>query len=322
MLRPYRIYARSYCYWTIGKTSVKKIFLLSLILTFLGVILLLNPNREPSVSPSKVAQSTLQKNLRYESYTKEQNVVHTLLIPSFSRFSVRIALSEDLSTLESFAKKHQAVAVINGGFFDPQNGKSTAIIVVQGQMVADPSRNERLMNNPQLKPYLQKILNRTEFRRYRCGAKVRYDIVLHTEETPSECQLEDTLGGGPSLLPKLTLVQEGFLDFSKSEVIRDPLGSSQPNARSAVGITDDGSILLVMVAQKPESPTNSGMSLQELAEFMKNLGVEKAMNLDGGSSSSFYYNGKNFYGKVKENGNVVKRSVLSVLLIQETSENF
>lgn len=287
----------------------------------LVVVLLLNSNREPSVSPPKVAQSTLPKNIQYESYTREQSVIHTLLIPSFSRFSVRIALSEELSTLENFAKKHQAIAAINGGFFDPQNGKSTAIIVVQGQMVADPRNNERLINNPQLKPYLQKILNRTEFRRYLCGGKVRYDIVLRTEQTPTGCKLEDTLGGGPSLLPKLTLVEEGFLDFSNSEVIRDPLGSSQPNARSAVGITGDGSILLVMVAQKPDSPTNSGMSLQALAEFMKNLGVEKAMNLDGGSSSSFYYSGKNFYGKVDETGNFVKRPVLSVLLIQETREN-
>jgi len=77
-----------------------------------------------------------------------------------------------------------------------------------------------------------------------------------------------------------------------------------------------------MVAQKPEAPTHAGMSLQRLATFMKSLGVEKAMNLDGGSSSSLYYKGKTFYGKVNAKGNLIKRSVKSVLLIQETSENF
>jgi exopolysaccharide biosynthesis protein len=40
------------------------------------------------------------------------------------------------------------------------------------------------------------------------------------------------------------------------------------------------------------------------------------MNLDGGSSSSFYYKGKTFYGKVNENGNPIKRPVKSALLIQ------
>jgi exopolysaccharide biosynthesis protein len=57
-----------------------------------------------------------------------------------------------------------------------------------------------------------------------------------------------------------------------------------------VGITRDGSIVLVMVAQKPKNPTQSGMSLPlpALADFMKSLGAQKAMNLDGGSSSSLY----------------------------------
>ena len=71
-----------------------------------------------------------------------------------------------------------------------------------------------------------------------------------------------------------------------------------------------------MVAQKSETPATSGMSLPALADFMKTLGVEKAMNLDGGSSSSLYYNGKSFYGKVDLEGNSVKRPGKSVLLVQ------
>jgi exopolysaccharide biosynthesis protein len=61
------------------------------------------------------------------------------------------------------------------------------------------------------------------------------------------------------------------------------------------------------------------MSLQALADFMKTKDVEKAMNLDGGSSSSLYYQGKTFYGKVDEKGNQLRRLVKSVLLVQETS---
>jgi exopolysaccharide biosynthesis protein len=61
------------------------------------------------------------------------------------------------------------------------------------------------------------------------------------------------------------------------------------------------------------------MSLQALADFMKTQDVEKAMNLDGGSSSSLYYKGKTSYGKVDEKGNQLRRLVKSVLLVQETS---
>ena len=301
---------------------MRKIFWLSLFLLGLGFALLSIPHSKPPEAPSSAILSLPEKDVQYNSHTLDQSVVHTLLIPASSRFSVTPGLSQELSTLESFAQKHQAVAAINGGFFDPANRKSTSIVVLQGILVADPNQNERLMSNPKLAPYLKKILNRTEFRRYLCGQTVRYDIALHTEPPLAGCRLMDVLGGGPRLLPELTSLQEGFLDFSNGEVIRDPLRSSQPDARSAIGITHDGSLLWVMVAQKPDTPSTSGMSLQALAAFMKTLGVEEAMNLDGGSSSCLYYKGKTFYGKVREKGNLVKRPVKSVLLIQGTSGNF
>ncbi len=264
-----------------------------------------------AVVPKETSLS--EKTIRYEQQTLAQSKVHVLLIPSQSRFLVTPALSPHLNTVEEFAQKHRAVAIINGGFFDPNNQKTTSVVVLQGKLVADPRQNERLVNNPNLKPYLAKILNRSEFRRYLCGQTVRYDIVLRNAPPPTGCQLIDALGGGPQLLPELTLEQEGFVDSAHS---RDALGSTQLNARTAVGITRDGSIVLVMVAQKPKTPTNSGMSLSALADFLKSLGVQKAMNLDGGSSSSLYYNGKSFYGKVDLDGNFIKRPVKSVLIVQ------
>ncbi len=187
-------------------------------------------------------------------------------------------------------------------------------VVLQGKSVADPKDNERLVKNPNLKPYLSQIFNRSEFRRYLCGQTISYSITLHSQSPPAGCQLVDAIGAGPSLLPELTSVKEGFVDNANK---RDALGSNQPNARSAVGITRDGSVVLAMVAQKSSAPANSGVSLPALADFMKTLGADKAMNLDGGSSSSLYYKGKTFYGKVDLEGNLIKRPVKSVLLVQE-----
>lgn len=296
---------------------VRKIVWLSLLLIGLGVLLFLILQQKPPKAPSSTvgSRSEPEKVIRYDTRVLSQSVVHTLLIPANGRFSVTPALSHNLSTLERFAREHQAVAAINGGFFDPQNQKSTSFVIQQGKLVADPRQNERLMNNPELAPYLDKILNRTEFRHYRCGAIARYDIVLHDDPTPNDCTLVDSLGAGPRLLPELTSLQEGFLDIANGEVIRDSLSSRFPNARSAIGITREGDVVLVMVAQKPSSLTPSGMSLTALADFMKTLGVERAMNLDGGSSSAFYYKGKTIYGKVDERGYAIARPVLSVLLV-------
>jgi exopolysaccharide biosynthesis protein len=261
----------------------------------------------------------ITKTIKYEQLNLPNSIVHILKIPSGNQFVVTPALSSRLNTVEEFAKHHQAVAIINAGFFDPVNQKTTSIIFQQGKLTANPKDNERLVNNPDLKPYLNKILNRAEFRRYLCDQTVRYSITLHSEPLQVGCQLVDAVGGGPQLLPELTSVQEGFVDNANR---RDALGSTKPNARTAIGITGDDTIVLVMVAQKPDVSANSGMSLPELARFMKTLDVEKAMNLDGGSSSSLYYDGKTFYGKVDSKGNLVKRSVKSVLIVQETLGEF
>jgi exopolysaccharide biosynthesis protein len=282
----------------------------------LGILLSCKPQTEPPSVSTSTVQPLPEKNLQYKSYSLGQSVVHTLLIPASKRFLVTPAISQPLMSLENFAQKHRAIAAINGGFFDPENQKSTSYIVQQGVLVADPRQNQRLMNNPKLAPYMKQILNRTEFRRYRCGSTIRYDITLHSEPSPSSCQLLDALGGGPRLLPELTLVQEGFLDVAHGKVIRDPLGYEESKPRSAIGITRDGSVFVVMVAQKPNASIASGISLTALATFMKAQGVEKAMNLDGGSSSGFYYKGKTIYGQVDGKGKRVKRELFSVLLIQ------
>ena len=295
---------------------MKKIAVLSWMLMSLGILLSCKPQTEPPSVPTSTVQPLPEKNLQYKTYSLGQSVVHTFLIPASSRFLVTPAISQPLMSLESFARKHRAIAAINGGFFDPENQKSTSHIVQQGVLVADPRQNQRLMNNPKLAPYMKQILNRTEFRRYRCGSTSRYDITFHSEPSPSGCQLLDALGGGPRLLPELTLVQEGFLDFANGKVIRDPLGYKEPKPRSAIGITRDGSVFVVMVSQNPNASTLSGISLPALAAFMRAQGVEKAMNLDGGSSSGFYYKGKTIYGQVDGKGKWVKRELFSVLLIQ------
>ncbi|WP_109007033.1 phosphodiester glycosidase family protein [Nostoc commune] len=291
---------------------MRKIKLLGLILISLAMVLWLNFRFSTPSIPT--VTSLTPKTIRYFERTLPQSIAHILLIPANSKFLVTPALSQKVATVEEFAQKHRAVAILNAGFFDPANQKTTSYVVIQRKLVADPKENERLVNNFNLKPYLSQIFNRAEFRRYLCGKTNRYAIALHSQSPPAGCQLADSIGAGPSLLPELTLAKEGFVDNTSK---RDALGSNQPNARTAVGITRDGGVVLVMVAQKPSAPANSGISLPALADFMKTLGANQAMNLDGGSSSSLYYNGKTFYGKVDLEGNPIRRPVKSVLLVQE-----
>ncbi|AFZ35013.1 hypothetical protein Sta7437_1446 [Stanieria cyanosphaera PCC 7437] len=254
--------------------------------------------------------------IRYDTTEQGNSIVHTIIIPHDSNFKVYPEVAPELQSIETFATQHKAIAVINAGYFDPKNQKTTSYITRQGKLVADPRTNERLIKNPDLQPYLDKILNRTEFRRYICSHRFRYDITFHQDDIPNGCVLIDAIGGGPQILPQNTAFEEGFTDYQAEEKIRDAIGTTQLNARSAIALTNNGDLILALVAQKPESPTNSGMSLEQLADFLTTLGVEKAMNLDGGSSASLYYDGKTVYGRLDSEGNQIQRPIKSVILVR------
>lgn len=256
-----------------------------------------------------------QPEIHYQTYTFPRSTIHTVSIPPNSDFILTPAVELQLSSMATFVEKFQPIATINGGFFDPNNQKTTSYVMLNGELVADPRINQGLVNNPKLAPYMNKILNRSEFRRYQCNSQTRYDIVLQSEPIPPGCQLIDALGAGPMLLPEDKSFEEGFINYANNEVIRDALGSTRPNARSAVGITPEGKVILAMAAQISKYPADSGISLPDLANFLKTLGVEKAMNLDGGSSSSLHYQGTTIYGKVDREGNVVQRPIKSVLMV-------
>ncbi|MFQ3617679.1 MAG: phosphodiester glycosidase family protein [Cyanobacteriota bacterium] len=275
-------------------------------------------------SPSEVSASerpSTVSDVQYRVETLPTADVHWVMVP-IRTFEVVPAIADGLQPLSQFAQQPGTVAAINAGFFDPVNGLTTSYGVQNGQLVADPRQNDRLMQNPNLAPYLSKILNRSEFRRYRCGELGRelnhYAIARHADAMPPGCTLQDAIGGGPRLLPEQTLEAEGFADPATG---RDALGSTQPNARSAVGILPNGDIVLVLVAQRPDAPTTSGLSLEALAEFLQSLGMVDALNLDGGSSASLYVGGNTVFGRVDAQDNPVQRPVKSVLRVRPISHH-
>jgi exopolysaccharide biosynthesis protein len=260
----------------------------------------------------RAVQSNSQ--VRYDTIERSHYTIHTVTIPHDSNYLVVPEVGE-LQTIFEFAQQDNVIAAINGGYFDPVNQKTTSFIIKDSQIIADPRFNERLVDNPDLKPYLSKIFNRAELRRYDCGDETQYDIQLHFSPIPSNCTLKASLGGGPNLLPEDSSVAEGFVAYKGGEKIRDAIGSEGLNARSAVGITASEDVILVMVGQQSQQPLNSGISLPELADVLSELGAVKAMNLDGGSSASLYYNGQATYGRVDKEGNKIQRPIKSVLVV-------
>lgn len=71
--------------------------------------------------------------------------------------------------------------------------------------------------------------------------------------------------------------------------------------RSAIGVREDGSIVLAVVDGRADLAHSVGATLAELAEIMKGLGCKDAMNMDGGGSSVMFVNDEEAVkGKLKD----------------------
>lgn len=92
------------------------------------------------------------------------------------------------------------------------------------------------------------------------------------------------IGAGPRLVKNGSV----FVTGKEEEFPSDITVGRAP--RTAVGVTKDGHIILFVVDGRRTSCI--GMTLQELAQFMQELGAVDAMNLDGGGSSEMVVNGK------------------------------
>jgi exopolysaccharide biosynthesis protein len=281
---------------------------------------LLLPHRKQASSFTSAYTSAQRTKLEYKVSETPSSMAYSLKIPKGSSYFIRPFVSETVETVAIVGQKTKAIAVVNAGFFDPANNKTTSRVVIDRREVASPQQNERLMNNPDLSTYLDAILNRSEFRQYRCGETTRYDITVRSSPNPAGCKLEQAIAGGPQLLPNNTAQQEGFTAYKNGELIRDAIGATQPNARTAIGITAEGNAVWVMIAQKPNSSGTSGMTLAELTTFLRGIGVKQALNLDGGTSSSLYFNGQAHYGKLDAHGQSVPRAVKSMLVLRARSK--
>ncbi|MBS1998297.1 MAG: phosphodiester glycosidase family protein [Cyanobacteria bacterium SZAS LIN-2] len=180
-----------------------------------------------------------------------------------------------------------ALAAVNGGYFNLSDGESASYVVVNGAMVADPTKNKALTGNPKLQPFLKNIFDRSELRVMQDSrGQMHYGVAAHGTALPQDLKLVDALQGGPSLLPELTAEQEAFVRHEPSGETTDSIGVMRTAARTAVGLTDKGQVLVISVAGKKQSEFSAGVDLATLAKLLKNLGATEAINFDGGTSTT------------------------------------
>lgn len=132
--------------------------------------------------------------------------------------------------------------------------------------------------------------------------------VISEEEITAESLLEQgaqqILSFGPAL------ISEGTISVTEEDEVGKAMES---NPRTVVGRIDD--LHYVFVVSDGRTEESEGLSLLELAEFMDRLGVETAYNLDGGGSSTMYFNGEIINNPTTSGRSIQERSVSDIVYI-------
>ena len=105
------------------------------------------------------------------------------------------------------------------------------------------------------------------------------------------------------------LLSDGEVTVGENTEVSRAMNS---NPRTAIGQIDDNHY--VFVVSDGRTDESKGLSLYELAEFMENLGCRTAYNLDGGGSSTMYFNGS-VVNNPTTNGRIKERAVSDIVYI-------
>jgi len=114
----------------------------------------------------------------------------------------------------------------------------------------------------------------------------------------------NVLSFGPALLDDYKIIVDTNTEVGKS---------MSSNPRTAIGIIDKNHY--VFVVSDGRTSKSTGLSLYELSTFLKSLNVKTAYNLDGGGSSTMYFNGKVINNPTTNGRNISERSVSDIVYI-------
>ena len=184
------------------------------------------------------------------------------------------------------AANNNAILAVNGDYY---GANTTGYVIRNGVVYRDTVREDSSNGDLAI---------------YKDGSfKIIYENEISADQLVED-GVVNLLAFGPSLVENGEIVVD-----TKSEVGQ----SMSSNPRTAIGIIDENHYIIIV--SDGRTSESQGLSLYQIAEIMKSYGVKTAYNLDGGGSSTLYFNGQ-VINKPTTNGNTIsERSVSDIVYI-------
>ena len=218
----------------------------------------------------EIAEDSIDFNqIKTDSLFDSKQIISLLTLDknSFDRYRIQFSYSNsDLRTTSSFGKSKNAVAAINGGFFNMDNGESVTYFEINDTVISRTRPAELKWG------ITDSIIN---------GAIVvtnDFKIIIQPANSDQfyerSKQEAAVLVSGPLLLFNSEIMELPNMKFVNN---RHPRTCLCKTKESVVLITIDG-----------RNKEAEGMSLIEVQKFLLNMGCIDAINLDGGGSTTLW----------------------------------
>ena len=184
------------------------------------------------------------------------------------------------------AADNNAILAINGDYY---GANSTGYVIRNGVVYRDTVREN---------------FNNGDLAIYRDGSfKIIYEDQISAEQLVKD-GVVNLLAFGPAL------VENSEIAIGTNEEVGQAMAS---NPRTAIGIIDENHYIIVV--SDGRTSESKGLSLYQMAEVMKSYGVKTAYNLDGGGSSTLYFNGQVINKPTTGGNKISERAVSDIVYI-------
>ncbi len=184
------------------------------------------------------------------------------------------------------ASAHNAILAVNGDYY---GANSQGYVIKNGVIYRDTARRSTAYDDLVI---------------YRDGS---FGIINESEVTAQELLdngVVNLFAFGPAL------IQNGHIAISQNDEVGRAMAN---NPRTAIGIIDE--LHYVFVVSDGRTNESQGLSLYELAQVLQQYGCQTAYNLDGGGSSTMYFNGQVVNHPTTNGNRISERSVSDIVYI-------
>lgn len=184
------------------------------------------------------------------------------------------------------AKNNNAILAVNGDYY---GANSTGYVIRNGVVYRDTVREDSSNGDLAI---------------YKDGSfKIIYEDQISADQLVKD-GVVNLLAFGPAL------VENGEIAVGTNEEVGQAMAS---NPRTAIGIIDANHYIIVV--SDGLTSESKGLSLYQMAEVMKSYGVKTAYNLDGGGSSTLYFNSQVINKPTTGGNKISERAVSDIVYI-------